>query len=205
MTAARPCLLGRFLSPYVRRVAVTMNLYEMPFDRQIISAVGDEVARERANPVGRVPALILSDDETLVDSIAILDHLDEKAGPNRSLTPTAGPERRRALYRLAIATGAIDRAMAANAERRREQPEPDRLTRLLRQSSQGFAALEKDLADRPYFDGNGIGQPDVTAGIGLTFVEHIFPGTLSQAALPGLFGLAKRLEALPEFMAAKID
>lgn len=203
--ADRPCLLGRFLSPYVRRVAVTMNLYEMPFDRQIISAIGDESARERANPVGRVPALILSEGETLVDSVAILDHLDECAGPQRSLTPSAGPARRRALYRLAIATGAIDRAMAANAERRREHPEPERLARLLRQSAQGFAALENDLAARPYFDGDGIGQPDVTTGIGLTFVEHIFPDTLSPAALPGLFRLAERLEALPEFMVAKID
>lgn len=201
----RPCLLGRFLSPYVRRVAVTMNFYEMPFDRQIISAVGDEAARERANPVGRVPALILSEDETLVDSAAILDHLDECAGPERALTPPVGPERRRALYRLAIATGAIDRAMTANAERRRDHPEPERLARLLRQSTQGFAALENDLADRPYFDGDRIGQPDVTTGIGLTFVEHVFPGTLSQAVLPGLFGLTERLEALPAFMAAKID
>ena len=204
MSTQYPCLVGRLLSPYVRRLAVTLNLYEMPFERLVLSAIDDEEERERVNPVGRVPAFVLSDSETLVDSNAILDHLDELAG-SEALVPPAGLPRRKALYQLAIATGAIDRAMGANAERRRQPPDDTRLKRQLRQCGNGFIALEALLDEDAYFGGNKIGQPDVTTVVGLTFVEHIFPGTLPLTQFPKLQALAERLESLPAFSNAKID
>ena len=200
-----PCLVGRLLSPYVRRIAVTLNLYNMPFERLIISAIDDEAIREKINPVGRVPALVLSETETLVDSIAILDHLDELAGPDAP-TPQSGLARRKTLQQLALATGAIDRAMGANAERRRKPPDDDRLKRQLRQCVNGFTALEALLdADAHYFAGDKIGQADVTIVVGMTFIEHIFPGTLLPGELPKLHALAARAELLPAFSSTQID
>ncbi len=205
MNTPVPRLVGRFLSPYVRRVAVTMNIYGMQFERLILSAIGDEKEREKTNPVGRVPALILNEDETLIDSAAILDHLDELAGPKSALIPKSGPRRRKTLYQLAIATGAIDRAMAANAERRRDNVDEERLERLLRQSANGFAALEMELANNDYFGEPKPGQADVTIVIGKSFLEHIFPGTLLPDKLPNIFGLSDRLELLEAFSNAGID
>ena len=200
-----PCLVGRLLSPYVRRIAVTLNLYNMPFERLIISAIDDEAVREKINPVGRVPAFVLSETETIVDSNAILDHLDELAGDD-SLIPKSGFPRRQTLHQLALATGAIDRAMGANAERRRQPPDDDRLKRQLRQCKNGFTALEALLdSDAHYFGGNKIGQADVTIVVGMTFIEHIFPGTLPPAEMPKLHTLAARLESLPAFSEAQID
>jgi len=204
MSVQSPVLVGRLLSPYVRRIAVTLKLYGMPFDHLVLSAIGDEEERERINPVGRVPALILSETETIVDSAAILDHLDELAGDN-SLMPSSGIARRKALYQLALTTGAIDRAMTANAERRRTPPDDERLNRLLRQCRNGFTAIEGILQNDDYFGGDKIGQPDVTAVVGLTFVEHIFPGTLPRKELPKLHALAERVESMPEFSEAQID
>ena len=45
-------------SPFVRRVAVTLNLYAMPFEREIISVYGDADAVRKINPLGKVPALV---------------------------------------------------------------------------------------------------------------------------------------------------
>lgn len=205
MTSGMPVLYGMFLSPYVRRVAVSLNVFGIPFEHRAISAVGDEREREGVNPVGRVPALQLPSGEVLVDSAAILDHLDEVAGPERALIPSSGVGRRRALQQLAIATGAIDRAMTANAERRREIPDPARIDRLLRQCQQGFEALERELGGRDQFDDSGLRQPDITAAVGFSFVNHIFPGTLSGSALPGLWSATRRSEALVEFQAAQFD
>ena len=200
-----PCLVGRLLSPYVRRIAVTLNLYNMPFERLIISAIDDEAVREKINPVGRVPAFVLSETETIVDSNAILDHLDELAGDD-SLIPKSGFPRRQTLHQLALATGAIDRAMGANAERRRQPPDDDRLKRQLRQCKNGFTTLETLLdSDAHYFGGDKIGQADVTIVVGMTFIEHIFPGTLPPAEMPKLHALAARLESLPAFCEAQID
>ena len=204
MNLKYPCLVGRLLSPYVRRIAVTLNLYNMPFERLIISAIDDEAVRERINPVGRVPAFVLSESETIVDSNAILDHLDELAGAD-SLIPQSGFPRRRTLHQLALATGAIDRAMGANAERRRKPPDNDRLKRQLRQCKNGFTALEALADSDAFFGGDKIGQADVTIVVGMTFIEHIFPGTLPVTELPKLHALAARLELLPAFSEAQID
>lgn len=204
MSGERPVLYGKFLSPYVRRVAVTLNLMEMPFEHHDISAIQDETAREKVNPVGRVPALRISGGEVLIDSAAILDHLDEIAGPGRALVPPSGSDRRRALQLLAMATGAIDRAMTANAERRRQPPDQDRLNRLLRQCRQGFDTLETSLDQRDYFDPGGLMQTDITVAIGLNFVNHIFPGTLPPDQFPGLSDLSLRCEALPAFRVTAI-
>ena len=205
MTSGMPVLFGMFLSPYVRRVAVSLNVFGIPFEHRVVSAVGDEREREGVNPVGRVPARQLPQGEVLVDSAAILDHFDEVAGPERALIPASGVGRRRALQQLAIATGAIDRAMTANAERRREIPDPARIDRLLRQCRQGFEALEHELGGRDYFDNSGLRQPDITAAVGFSFVNHVFPGTLSDSALPGLWSATRRAEALVEFQAAQFD
>ena len=202
MTVQRSILYGKFLSPYVRRVAVTMNLFNMPFEHEDISAVGDQEQREAVNPVGRVPALRLTSGEVLVDSAAILDHLDEEVGPDRALIPVSGANRRAALQCLAIATGAIDRAMTANAERRRTVQEQDRLERLLRQCQQGFSALEGAISERARGD---LEQVEITAAVGYFFVNHIFPGTLRADLYPALSDLSLRCENLPAFSRAALD
>ena len=195
------------MSPYVRRVAVSMKYLGIDFDRQVISAVGDEEARERTNPVGRVPALILSEEETIIDSAAILDYLDELAGSERALIPVQGVTRRQALYQLALATGAIDRVMGANAERRREEAQHDseRQTRLLRQAKQGFRVLDTELGNNPWFNGDHIGQPDITTAVGVRFFDHVFPGELPGEDVPNLSRLSVQCEELPAFSAAQID
>ncbi len=204
MINAPPLLYGKFLSPYVRRVGVSLNLLGIVFERSIISAIDDESKRESVNPVGRVPALRLETGEVLVDSNAILDYYDELVGPERALIPKAGESRRTALQPLAIATGAIDRSMAANAERRRAVPEEVRKERLLRQCRQGFELLEQKLSDRRYFDGNKLQQTDITSAVGFGFVNHIFPDTLPIDEFPALAGLSARCETMDGFIAAAI-
>ncbi len=207
MTMPQPVLTGRFLSPFVRRVAVTLNHFEIGFDRHVLSAIDDVAQIERSNPIGRVPALVLSSGETLIDSAAILDHLDEQAGVDRALVPSNGAARRRALYLLAVATGAIERVMTANAERRRtvERRDAARLDRLLRQTRQGFLALEKAIEGGPWFDGQRMMQTDLTTAVGVTFVEHIFPGLLEAKDVPALSQMTARCEATQAFKKAQID
>lgn len=204
MTEVRPTLYGKNLSPYVRRVAVSMNVLGYSFQHKVISAITDQDEREAVNPVGRVPALRLASGEVLIDSNAILDHFDELAGPERALIPKSGERRRTSLRRLAIATGAIDRSMTANGERRRKVPEPERIEGLLRQSRQGFCALEEELCQRLFFDGNRLGQVDISTAIGFRFVNHIFPGTLAPEQLPGIANLSKRCEAMAAFKSSDI-
>lgn len=207
MTSGTNVLFGKYLSPYVRRVAVSLNMLRIPFEQRVISAIGDEAEREAVNPVGRVPALRLPSGEVLVDSAAILDHFDEVVGPEQALIPVSGMARRRSLQLLAIATGAIDRAMTANAERRREVLDHERIARLLRQCRQGFAALEHTLGGEMSFEGtpDRVLQSDITTVVGFYFVNHIFPGTLDRQDFPGLGALSDTLENRAEFRDVPIE
>ncbi len=203
----RPVLIGRLLSPFVRRTAVSMTHLGIDFDRKSLSAIDDVAEVETTNPIGRVPALVLADGETLIDSAAILDYFDELAGPQLALIPPAGPLRRRSLYLLALACGTIERAMVANAERRRPVAlqMSERSERLLRQTRQGLQALDHELSNRDWFIANQIMQPDVTAAVGVTFVRHIFPDLLGRKDIPRLDELTARCESLPEFRSMQID
>ena len=104
-------LIGMFDSPFVRRVAITMKLLEMPFEHANWS-IGRDFDRIREyNPLGRVPTLVIEQGECLMESSAILDYLDERAGAARALMPPAGPERRQALKLMAMATGAAEKGV----------------------------------------------------------------------------------------------
>ena len=109
-------LVGRYLSPFVRRVGVSLNQLGLPFERKILSTATDKAAIEAYNPVGRVPALVLDDGEVLIDSAAILDYLDELAGPAKALTPPHGVERRQVMKIVAVALGTLEKAVGAAYE-----------------------------------------------------------------------------------------
>lgn len=110
-------LIGRYLSPFTRRVAVSLKLLGLPFERRPLTAWHDLEELRRLNPVGRVPALILDDGEMIFESSAILDEIDRIVGPDRALLPSGGAARRAALRVTAVALGVMDKAAAARYER----------------------------------------------------------------------------------------
>ena len=59
-------LIGMFDSPFVRRVAVSMNLLGVPFEHRNWSVGKDFELIRQFNPLGRVPALVQTDGDTLV-------------------------------------------------------------------------------------------------------------------------------------------
>jgi glutathione S-transferase len=110
-------LVGQYDSPFVRRVAVTLHHYAMPFTRNTWSVFADAKDMRKINPLVRIPSLILDGGETLIDSAAIIDTLDEMAGPAQALVPARGPERRSILRAVAMAQGAAEKAVQIAYER----------------------------------------------------------------------------------------
>ena len=115
-------LIGMFDSPFVRRVAVTLNLLEIPYEHRNWSVGKDFELIRRYNPLGRVPTLVLDDGEPLIESAAILDCLDDLVGPERALLPLTGAPRRAALRVMAVATGAADGGELFNGDRHAVDP-----------------------------------------------------------------------------------
>ncbi len=197
-------LVGRMLSPFVRRVAATLNLYGMQWESWPLSTVTDMAEIMRVNPVGRVPVLYLDSGEALVDSAAILDHLDEQAGA-QALTPRAGAERRQVLQVVAIGLGAAEKAVAALYEGQR-RPEalrwPEGLEKLLAQAGGGFRALDAMLDGQDHLVLGRLTQADVTAAIAYDFACTVMPDWAGGMA-PRLAALRDRLNADPRIGGTK--
>src|SRR5882672_3316628 len=130
-----------FDSPFVRRVAVSMNVLGMAFEHRNWSISKDFEIIRQFNPLGRVPTLVLPDGEALIESSAILDFLDERAGPERALLPHSGKERRQALRILAVATGAAEKGVAQVYETAFRPPEKRHAPWVERCHAQMHAAL----------------------------------------------------------------
>ena len=78
-------LIGQYDSPFVRRVGIALRLYGHAYDHRPWSTFGDADRIASLNPLRRVPTLVLDDGEVLIESGAILDHLDELAGPSQGV------------------------------------------------------------------------------------------------------------------------
>src|SRR5215510_10692391 len=110
-------LIGQYDSPFVRRVAIAMRLYGIAFEHKPWSTFGDADKIAPYNPLRRVPTLVLDNGETLIESTAILDYVDELAGPGKALIAPDGDERRRCLKICALAMGLGDKAVSLLYER----------------------------------------------------------------------------------------
>jgi glutathione S-transferase len=198
-------LVGQYDSPFVRRVAIALHLLGVPFTRKTISVFADAAEMARINPLGRVPSLVLDDGEVLIDSAAILDHIDETVGPERSLLPASGPRRRHALRITALATGAIDKAGAIVYERALRPPgkvhEPW-IGRCRTQLETALAALDA-LPLSPWLMGARVLQPDITVAAMMGYVRLRWPEALAAGRYPSLQHLSAAAEALPAFAATR--
>lgn len=200
-------LIGRDLSPFVRRCAVGLETLGFGFERQHLATGADFEAIKKLNPLGRVPALLLDDGEVLVDSVAILDWADQEVGPERALTPAAGPERRAVQRSVFLALGAVEKAVQSHYERNMKaegRTDPAWVARLEGQAAGGFAALEQALGEAEWFHGRRT-QADLTAAVAYDFTTVMAPDVVAGGRFPRLAALTERLNATPPFRATSLD
>lgn len=196
-------LIGMFDSPFVRRVAVTMELLGLQFEHRNWSVGRDADKIRQYNPLGRVPTLVLDDGEVLIESAYILEYLDELAGSARAFLPAAGVERRRGLKLMATAAGGADKAVAHVYERmfrpqaKWHQPWLDRCQT---QTAAALRELEKALAGTAapgWLLGPNLSQADITVACCYSFVSEALGA--DAARYPKLAAHAARCEQLPAF------
>src|ERR671913_1410318 len=90
-------LVGMLDSPYVRRVAISLQLLRVPFEHASISVFRTFEQFRPINPVVKAPTLVCDDGTVLMDSTLIIDYLETCVEPGRALMPAGSPPRRDAL------------------------------------------------------------------------------------------------------------
>lgn len=186
-------LIGVNRSPYTRRVAITLKAYGVTYEQRDLNGFGHRDQVRAANPLGRIPALVLDSGETLIDSGAIVDHLDETYGGDQSLTPRSGADRRAVLKVAAMMMGACDKGLQAAYHRNhtpKDKWHQPWIDDCMAQMTNALAAVETMVAE-PYLLLGRLTQADITAfvaerlGCGL--------GIDTEAQMPRLRALTRRL------------
>jgi glutathione S-transferase len=199
-------LVGQYDSPVTRRVAIALHHYGIPFTPDTRSIFSDALEVEKISPLTRIPALVLDDGEVLIDSAAILDHLDEQAD-EVALICASGPMRRRTLQMTALAQGTLEKVAAVVYERHFHSPEHrsnDWLDRCLGQARAGLDELTRRLA-APFACGATLTHADVMITTLIWYMQDRMDEVLSPTAHLSLITLAKHCETLPAFRAAALS
>ena len=196
-------LIGMYDSSYTRRVAIAMSLYDMPFEHRSWSVGRDFDRIRQYNPLGRAPTLVLDDGEVLTESAMMLDYLDDVVGSERALMPATGIARRDAQRLIALATGAIDKAVLIVLERIFRPVEMHSeawLSRCRTQVEGALGELDKACATRAGDDwlvGDAMTHADIAVACYTTHLRESLPLDLSP--WPALREHVDRCEALPVF------
>jgi len=194
-------LVGQFDSPFVRRVAITMIQYGLPFERKILSVFTDFEKMLAVNPLGKVPVLQLDNGENIFDSRMIIDYLDRLVPENIRLIPSNTEIRIQVLRAEAIALGLAEKCYERGIEFSRRHPDKvdlDWAERLQRQIVSALGWLESQNPD-PWLCGEVITQADISCAVAYTFLREKQQINLSPDAYPVLEAHCNRCETLPEF------
>lgn len=195
-------LIGQLDSPFVRRVAMTLAIYDIPFERRGLSIFRNQDEVRAITPLGKVPALQLDDGETLYDSHAIIDEIDARATPAACLTPAGGIERRHVLHTASIPLGLAEKSIAASSMYRQASGNMDEgwHARCLSQIETALTWLAAR-SDAAWFHGDAMTQADVAFTCAWGHVTARNPEVDAPGQFPGLAARAEAAEALAAFRA----
>jgi glutathione S-transferase len=192
-------LIGMLDSPYVRRVAISLKLLDLPFTHEAVSVFRHFEHFSSINPVVKAPTFVTDDGTVLMDSTLILEHIEKLAG--RSLMPTGVADHTRALRLIGLALAACEKSVSIFYERNQRpaeklhQPWVDRVTGQLLLA---YGALEKEMPG-DWFTGVTVQQPDITTAVAWRFTQHVIADVVPAGDFPRLVALSQRAEALPAF------
>lgn len=199
-------LIGMLDSPYVRRVAVSLQLIGLPFEHRPISVFSTFEQFRQINPVVKAPSLVCDDGTVLMDSTLILEYAESLAAPGKSLMPASISERQRALRIIGLALAACEKSVQIIYERSlrpAEKLHQPWVSRVMGQLLAAYNALESELSRKPFaLAGESINQAGVTAAVAWHFTQMMLPDVVNATDYPALQQFSTKAEELPEFIAA---
>jgi glutathione S-transferase len=105
-------LMSSPASPFGRKVRMTIAIKNLAdqVEAMPVDATKGDANLNAANPLGRIPALVLDNGDTLHDSHVICEYLDT-VGTGPVLVPRSGAERWRTLTLASLGDGLIEQAL----------------------------------------------------------------------------------------------
>lgn len=196
-------LIGAYTSPYVRKVRIV--LAEKKLDYQfMLEDVWNSDAILHANPLGKVPCLVMEGGEAVFDSRVIVEYVDTLSPVGR-LIPTNGRERVEVRTWEALADGLLDAAILARLEqtwhgRTDAQRSPAWIERQMSRIDTALVAMSKGLGDKPFCAGIHLTLADIAVGCALGYLDFRFAQVDWRTPHPNLKRLYDKLAQRPSFI-----
>ncbi|PMX10514.1 MULTISPECIES: glutathione S-transferase family protein [Pseudomonas] len=196
-------LIGMLDSPYVRRVAISLDLYGVDFEHEPLSVFRTFNEFAQINPVVKAPTLVLDDGTVLMDSSLILDYLEALAPTDRKLLPQQPTALAKDLQVLGLALAACEKSVQIVYEHNLRPAEKLHAPWLERVTGQLLAAYA--LLDKQVGNSEALTQASITAAVAWSFSQFTVASVVKADAFPNLQRHAERLEQHPAFKRYPIE
>jgi glutathione S-transferase len=198
-------LIGMLDSPYVRRVAISLQLLGLRFEHQSLSVFRTFADFRQVNPVVKAPTMLLDDGTILMDSTLILEYAEALARP-RTLLPVGMQQLGHDLRLTGLALAACEKSAQIVYERGlrpAEKVHQPWIDRVAGQLLAAYAGLEEELARRPIEAASvSMRQGGISVAVAWHFTQQMLPEVVPAGDFPRLVAFSAAAETLPEFMAA---
>ena len=196
-------LIGSVTSPYVRKVRVVMAEKKLEYQFQSEDVWAKDSAIHQANPLAKVPCLVMEGGEAVFDSRVIVEYLDALS-PVGKLIPSNGRERAEVKTWEALADGLLDASILARLEaawpgRSAAQRSEAWIAHQMTKVENALAAMAKGLAEHAYCGGTHFSLADIAVGCALGYLDFRFPAIDWRAQYPNLGRLHDKLSQRASF------
>jgi glutathione S-transferase len=191
-------LLASLTSPYARKLRVLALELALPVTVVETSPLDDGADLLAANPLGKVPALLLDGGEVLVDSPVIAAWLLAQA-PGQTLLPDGGPLHWRGRVAEAIADGILDAAIILRFNAGQGVTSGLWVDRQFRAIDRALAALPGHVAA----SGPGVTYAALCAVIACEYLDLRWPQIDWRGTQPALARLQAELRDRPSLAATR--
>ncbi len=197
-------LIGSAASPYVRKVRVVLAEKRLDYQFVIEDVWAADTTIAEANPLGKVPCLIMEGGDAMFDSRVIVEYIDTLS-PVGKLIPQQGRERAEVKTWEALADGVMDagvlwRLEATWSGRGEGERSAAWIERQRAKVEGGIAAMAKGLADKPFCSGIHLSLSDIAVGCALGWIGFRFPEIDWRGQHPNLAKLYDKLMLRPSFI-----
>lgn len=189
-------LIGTLDSPYVRRVAISLDCLGINFEHKPLSVFSTFEEFALVNPVVKAPSLVLDDGMVLMDSSLIIDYFEALISPDLKLFPTQSHELANDLRTVGLALVACEKTVQIVYENnlrpseKLHQPWIDRVTRQLLAACH---ELDKQLTISSMQDDN-LNEALITSAVTWSFMQLMLPKVVNAEDFPALRNIATAIE-----------
>ena len=188
-------------SPYARKVVIAASELgiALEVEKVGVSPIADNPQMTAANPLGKIPTLVLKDGTTLHDSRVITDYFDSLTP--RSLIAQSGAERYRVLTETSIADGLLDAALLVRYEAAM-RPEalrwPEWIAGQMGKIRRALDAFET----APRHHAQGLTIADIAVACGLGYLDFRFPEETWREGRPRLAAFHAAFAQRPDWVSS---